>query len=128
MSAQSEEYKSHLIMIVEDERNIQEVLRLSLEMENYEVITADNGKMALDLLSSIAILPSAILLDLMMPIMNGWEFADAVSKNSRLSKIPIILVTAYGDRAQSIPSMALIEKPVDLNVLIETVNKCCRTK
>ena len=115
-------------MIVEDERNIQEVLRLSLEMENYEVITADNGKMALDLLSSIAILPSAILLDLMMPIMNGWEFADAVSKNSRFSKIPIILVTAYGDRAQSIPSMALIEKPVDLNVLIETVNKCCRTK
>lgn len=128
MSPKNEDSEKNLVLIVEDEKNIQEILKLGLEMEGFQVITADNGKMGMDILSSTSPLPCVILLDLMMPIMNGWEFADAISKESSLSTIPLILVTAYGDRAKSIPSKAIVEKPVDFNVLIEAVNKCCGTQ
>lgn len=93
------------ILIVEDEKGIQEVLKDALEMEGYTVFTADNGQEGLEMLPKMPT-PCLILLDLMMPVMNGWQFAEVISKDMTLATIPVVLVTAYGDRARSTTGMA----------------------
>ena len=115
------------ILIIEDEKSIQEALKVALEMEGYIVFTADNGQEGLDKLPTIPT-PCLILLDLMMPVMNGWEFAEIVSKDITLATIPVVLVTAYGDRAREVTSKAIIKKPIDLDLLLKTVQKWCEGK
>jgi CheY-like chemotaxis protein len=112
------------ILIVEDEKSIQEILKDALEMEGYSVFTADNGKEGLAKLPTIPT-PCLILLDLMMPVMNGWQFAEAISKDMVLATIPVVLVTAYGERAKLVPSKGIIKKPIDFEFLLKTVEKWC---
>jgi CheY-like chemotaxis protein len=116
--------KCRSILVVEDEKGIQEVLKIALEMEGYIVYTADNGKAGMEMLPSIPT-PCLILLDLMMPVMNGWQFVEVISKDITLATIPVVIVTAYGDRAKSIPSKGILKKPIDLDSLLKTVEKWC---
>jgi CheY-like chemotaxis protein len=111
------------VLIVEDDEAIRDTLQFALELENYSVVTAANGKLGLELLSAIPP-PSVILLDLMMPVMNGWEFADALKRDRNLSDIPVVLVTAYGDKARAIDSKGIVEKPVELEDLYRVVRQC----
>lgn len=113
-----------VILIVEDDEAIRETLRLALELEGYSVATAADGKEGLEALSKIE-RPCLILLDLMMPIMNGWQFAEAIEKDMILAQIPIAVVTAYAEKATSIKSKAIIKKPVDLDALFRIVEKWC---
>lgn len=115
-------YKS--ILVVEDNKEIQDSLKLALEIEGYHVFTADNGKQALEQLSRIPT-PCIILLDLMMPVMNGWEFVDEISKDLMLSTIPIVVVSAFGDKKGTPKSIGYIQKPIDLDTLLDTVAKHC---
>lgn len=124
MEIQTKNKNCNNILIVEDEKGIQEILKDALEMEGYKVFTADNGQEGLKLLPSIPT-PCLILLDLMMPIMNGWQFAEALSKDMTLATIPIVLVTAYGDRASLIPAKGIIKKPIDLDALLDIVKQWC---
>ncbi len=116
--------KCKSILVVEDEKGIQEVIKMALEMEGYKVKTADNGKAGLELLPKMET-PCLILLDLMMPVMNGWQFAEAISQDMTLATIPVVIVTAYGDRAMSIPAKGVLKKPIDLDLLLNTVKKWC---
>lgn len=115
-------YKS--ILVVEDNKDIQDSLKLALEVEGYTVFTADNGRDALDQLSRIPT-PCVILLDLMMPVMNGWEFVEEISKDLMLSTIPIVVVTAFSDKKTTPKTNDIIQKPIDLNALLKTVSKYC---
>jgi CheY-like chemotaxis protein len=112
------------VLIVEDDKSIQEILKESLEMEGYTVFTADNGQVGLEMLPTLPT-PCLILLDLMMPVMNGWQFAENISKDMTLAAIPIVLVTAFEDRAKLIPSKGIIKKPIDLDLLLNTVQHWC---
>lgn len=112
------------ILVVEDDEGIRETLRLVIELEGYQVQTATNGKDALEKLGQGS-RPSLILLDLMMPVMNGWEFAQALQEDSYLSQIPIAVVTAYSEKAKSIPAKAIIKKPVDMDRLFGVVREYC---
>jgi len=114
------------ILLVEDEPEIRESLKDALESEGYEVVTASNGQEALDVLSTIR-KPCLILLDLMMPVMNGWEFAEALQADSELAEIPIIVVTAFGQELQRsrIATWDVIPKPVDLDRLFRSVKCFC---
>jgi CheY-like chemotaxis protein len=112
------------ILVVEDDEGIRETLRMVIELEGYKVNTASNGREALELLSKTSH-PSLILLDLMMPEMNGWEFAEAVQSDGGLSQIPIAVVTAYSDKAKTIPAKAIIKKPVDMDQLFGVVHEYC---
>lgn len=116
--------KCSSILVVEDEKGIQDIIKIALEMEGYKVFTADNGKEGLELLPKMQT-PCLILLDLMMPIMNGWEFVEALSKEMTLATIPVVIVTAYGERAHSVPSKGILKKPIDLDALLDQVNKWC---
>lgn len=111
------------ILVIDDDEAIREVLKISLEMEGYPVMTAANGSDALKILSS-APDQGLILLDLMMPVMNGWEFIDEFQKIDKYASIPIILISAYSERAQDFPIVQeIFSKPMNFNILLERV-KC----
>ena len=69
--------------------------------------------------------PSLILLDLMMPVMNGWEFAHALESDGAYAHIPIVTVSAFSDPDKRIRSKGFIKKPIDLDILFAFVRKYC---
>src|SRR5262245_55711029 len=103
------------ILIVEDDRDIREILAETLVDYGYEVTTAANGLEALKQLRSMTTLPSIILLDLMMPIMDGYAFLDERGRDASLVAIPVAVVTARhlvdSSRLRGTP---VIAKPIDL--------------
>ncbi len=122
---ESSSHPCRTILVVEDDPAIRLALTMALEMEGYTVKSAGNGKEALELLPRMDT-PCLILLDLMMPIMNGWEFAKALRQNMILAPIPVALVTAYSEEAATFEgAQALIKKPVDLELLLKVVRHFC---
>jgi CheY-like chemotaxis protein len=116
--------KCNTILVVEDDEGIRESLQLMLEYSGYKVVTAANGKQGLERLSSIE-QPCLILLDLMMPVMDGWAFAEVMKKDTALATIPIVVVTAFADNAQSIGASRIVKKPVDMDALLRFVSEYC---
>ena len=116
--------KSKTIFVVEDSPDISFVLSELLESEGFKVQVAENGVVALELLQKHGV-PSLILLDMIMPKMNGWEFAkEFTEKYDHLC--PIIAMTAAADaqqRAKDINAVDLIEKPFDFDKLLATIKK-----
>lgn len=112
------------ILIVEDDEGIRDALKLILEFGGYEVETAENGKVGIERLSTIA-KPCVILLDLMMPVMDGWAFADIMKKNMSFATIPIVVVTAFADKAKSVGAARIVKKPVDMDTLLGFVREYC---
>lgn len=95
-----------------------------LETEGYRVSEAENGKIGLDVLKTIQ-RPCLILLDLMMPVMDGWKFAEAIEHDVEFGQIPIVVVTAFADKADTLKVRSVLKKPIDIEVLLKTVNKFC---
>lgn len=112
------------ILVVEDDEGIRNTLHFAIEGEGYQVFAAANGREALDLLSGMP-KPCLILLDLMMPVMNGWEFSKMMQEDSVLATIPIVIVTAYSDQAKTVQSRGVLKKPVELSRLFEVIRRWC---
>src|SRR5689334_1963358 len=110
------------ILIIEDEKGIRESLQEVLEYEGFQVSTASHGREGLEMLES-NLAPAIILLDLMMPVMNGWEFAEAVNKSPEYSSIPIIIVSAFADKAEAINAKGIVKKPINLDQLLSLINE-----
>jgi CheY-like chemotaxis protein len=114
------------VMIVEDDRDTREMLARFLELEGFDVREAANGQLALEALREDAA-TCVILLDLMMPVMNGWQFRKAQTSDPSLSKIPVVVVTAAGARDQvpAIEADGWLSKPVDFDRLLATIDPLC---
>lgn len=113
-----------IVLIVEDDAAVREALTEVLEDQGYCVFCAGNGAEALRTLPQIP-RPAVILLDLMMPIMNGWELAAALRIDDRFRDIPIAVCSAHHDRTP--PELRFVPKPINLVHLIETVEELrCR--
>jgi CheY-like chemotaxis protein len=112
------------VAVIEDDPDIRESLREILEFEGYKVISFQNGKEAFDRLQNDP-LPHLILLDLMMPVMSGWEFLDRKKfSQNRISAVPVVVMSAVPERTAKTADMAgFIRKPVDLDTLLATVEK-----
>ena len=116
---------SATVFIVEDDLDTREMLARFLELEGFTVESAENGKLALERLGGGS-RACVILLDLMMPVMDGWQFRQAQVKNEHLAKIPVIVVSAAGrDRIERIDADAYLSKPVDLEELLGCVTQFC---
>jgi len=115
------------VLVVEDDPELLNSLSEVLESEGYRVACARHGLEALGRLRGGA-RPSVILLDLMMPIMNGWQFRYEQRQDSDLSKIPVVVVSAKSDsrqHAEWLEADGYISKPIDLNVLFGTLSRYC---
>lgn len=113
------------ILLIEDEKAIQQMMQDVLELNGYEVHTATNGEEGIHRLRSLDPLPCLILLDLMMPGMNGWQFLDFQRTDPRLQNIPVVVCSAYKESARSIRPSAIVDKPVQLKSLLGAVEAFC---
>jgi CheY-like chemotaxis protein len=116
------------ILIVEDAADIRFLLKSLFETEGFAVDQAANGQEALDVLHSADSLPALILLDLMMPVMDGYEFRIKQEAEPRLAGIPVVVMTADGDisaRRSSIRAREYLKKPVDINRLLSIARSAC---
>ena len=111
------------VLLVEDDKDIRDAVSAVLEAEGYTVITAGNGQEALAALERGQ--PCVVLLDLMMPVMNGWDFMEEVKKSRRLADLPVVVVSAYSERkAEGV--RRVLKKPLDVNQLLAAVaDYCC---
>jgi CheY-like chemotaxis protein len=107
------------VMIVEDELDIAEALAAILETAGFRVIKAANGQDALDLLSR-GERPSVTLLDLMMPVMSGWEFLAELEGDPNLVDLPVVVLsaTAY---SKDLMGRTFLRKPIDMHHLVSVV-------
>lgn len=116
------------ILVVEDDIDIRDTLAQVLEAEGYAVALAANGSDALDVLRSSQSMPCVILLDLMMPVMDGWQFREEQLKDPVLARIPVVILTADG-RADAKLAIARasdgLAKPVRLDHLLRVVSQYC---
>lgn len=115
------------ILIVEDDAPIREVLSEILQLDGYEVLTAGNGEEGLRRLAE-GPPPHLILLDLMMPVKDGFTFRSEQRKNPQWREIPVIVLSANSNLETRVASMGekipFLKKPVDLEVVLETVRNC----
>jgi len=112
------------VLLIEDEPDIRESVADALEIEGVKVLTASNGREGIELLKTIPA-PDLILLDLWMPVTNGWEFLDLKKGDRRLAPIPTVLLSAYPVPNEHEGVEGFIKKPIDLDALLATVNKFC---
>jgi CheY-like chemotaxis protein len=114
------------VFVVEDDVDTRDMLGRFLELEGFHVELASNGKQALERLNG-GVRPRVILLDLMMPVMDGWQFRREQVRDPELARIPVIAVSAAGrDRIAELGANAYLAKPVDLEQLLERVNYYCQ--
>ena len=113
------------ILLVEDDADSREAVRDILEDAGHTVATAQNGREGLSWLEQQPA-PDLILLDLMMPVMNGWQLMSELSRNDRLHPIPVVLLSASGDlatKARELGAVGYLRKPLDLDDLLAAVQR-----
>jgi CheY-like chemotaxis protein len=112
-----------VVMVVDDDDAIREALQDVLGDEGYDVIAASDGQQALEFLHEEK-RPSVILVDLWMPVMDGWKFLDALLQNPRFSQIPLVVLTAAREqRARDLQVAEVLTKPVQLDQVLAVLER-----
>lgn len=114
------------ILTVDDDEEIRSSLNALLEMEGFESVWAKNGQVALEYLKRVSDneLPDLVLLDFMMPVMNGQDFYNEVQKDKRLSQIPVVMMTANGNLVnvmEKVEAGGFMSKPMDYDTVVKMV-------
>ncbi len=115
---------SYQVLLVEDDDDICEPLGEMITAMGCGLLTAQNGQDALDLLDSLSTLPDLILLDLFMPVMNGFSFLEAIKGREKLRSIPVVVLSA--STGQRLPLAAgVLQKPIEEAALLATIRQYC---
>lgn len=112
-----------VILIIEDDAEARDALADFLSLNDYRVIAAANGRDGLAILKS-DVRPDVIILDILMPGINGFRFRRLQKREPALASIPVIVTTAIG-RAAGIAADVIMQKPLDLQVLLREVDRVC---
>lgn len=116
------------VLLVEDDDAIRASLAEGLRENGLKVALAENGRQALDLLRSEPH-PSAIVLDLMLPVMDGWDFRHEQLRDPALRDIPVVIITATGFTAKTIRTQLgdvdVLAKPIRQAELLDVLNRAC---
>ena len=121
------------IMVVDDDQDVIYTVKFLIEDwgDEYEIITADSGLKCLELLKDNQI-PDVILMDIMMPEMNGWEVHEKLKQNPEWKDIPVIFVTSVQDKTSRITGSVIaddfIDKPFETRELKEKIDKLVKEK
>jgi len=118
--------RTRRILLVEDDADVRGALAALLEGEGYQVVEAAHGGEALAHLRATTF--CLILLDLMMPVMNGWQFRAEQLKDPALAAVPVVVVTAdnsVAEKAAEVGAAGYLLKPIDFSELLAHVERCC---
>ena len=114
------------VLIVEDDADLREMMAQLLTLEGFQAETAANGRDALEYLQK-GDPPDVILLDLMMPIMDGWEFRRRQRQDPTLANVPVVVLSALdATRAVDLEEAAFLKKPLDFDRLLQLVRRYCQ--
>jgi two-component system chemotaxis response regulator CheY len=119
----------HDILLIDDSPDLRLPMKRLLEMEGYGVICAENGQVALETLRSSAQLPGLILLDLMMPVMDGQTFRAHQLQDAQLAAIPVIVMSASAlvkHQSDQLGVYAYLSKPVEIDRLLDLTERVFR--
>lgn len=119
------------VLLVDDDEQILRSLRVYLELEKYQVETAVNGKEALELLKKEK--PDIMVLDIMMPEMDGFEVLEKIKEDNEVKDIPVIMLTAKGQdvdvlKGYQMGALSYMTKPFNLNELVENIELVLSSK
>jgi CheY-like chemotaxis protein len=112
----------HTVLVVEDEAPLRELMREALELSGYQVVAAGNGREALDALAKVEHV-CLVLLDLLMPVMNGWEFLTELQSRPAFAAVPIVVHTSEPGQAPA--ATRVLQKPIKLDRLLSVVGEYC---
>ena len=113
----------HTVFLIEDEEELREMMREALELNGYSVVTAEEGSQALAKLSAIQNL-CLVILDLVMPGMNGWDFFKAMRQRVEFGAVPVVVYTSSPGRAPQ-GATRVLQKPMTFERLLSTVREYC---
>jgi DNA-binding NtrC family response regulator len=120
--------RAEIILVVDDDDGVRDALGDLLASDGYEVAVAENGRIALDLLRA-ELRPCVVILDLMMPIMDAWDFRAAQVQSPELKAVPVIVITAAGFSKESVRAhfgdLPFFGKPPDTDALLATIKQTC---
>ncbi len=120
------------IMVVDDEPDLLEVVKLILESDGYQVVTANSGQEALSIIEKE--MPDLVLLDIIMPKMDGWEVFSRIKGNPRTHDIPVIMLTAKDQRIDKLIGLHVVRvddyitKPFGRAELLERIKRVLQEK
>ncbi|MFP2929316.1 response regulator [Pyxidicoccus sp. 3LG] len=117
---------SRPLLVVDDDADLREALEEVLRDAGYEVLGASNGKHALEVLGAAQTLPGLVLLDMMMPVLDGGGFARAMRREEKWRDIPVLVFSASANArqvAEEIGACGHLRKPVDVDTLLEAVGR-----
>jgi CheY-like chemotaxis protein len=109
------------LLVVEDDEGARAALGDILDLEGYDVALSANGQEALEYLRNEP-LPDLIILDLQMPVMNGWQFRREQTRDARFALVPVIVVTAF-QSAGDIDVAEIVHKPIDIQRLLAIIRQ-----
>ena len=113
------------VLIVEDDADLRDMMAQLLSLEGYQTAVVGNGREALDYLQHEQA-PDLILLDLMMPVMDGWEFRRLQQANPALAGVPVVVLSALDhQRSSTVDAAAVLKKPLDFDRLLQLVRRYC---
>jgi two-component system response regulator MprA len=118
-----------MVLVVDDDRNVCDLISSMLKGQGYETAVACNGKEALSYLKTSSRRPGLILLDLMMPEMTGWEFRKLQQEDPSIAGIPVAIITGLDDvagKASGIGVVDVLYKPSRVETLSALVSRFCR--
>ena len=114
------------ILVIDDDPDLRLLLSAVLKSEGYDVLTAENGAAGLSVLRTMV--PDLIILDFMMPVMNGWQFREAQAAIPQYAHVPIVCLSGYHAarrQAAALGMGACIQKPFEIEDLIKIVHRSC---
>jgi CheY-like chemotaxis protein len=116
------------ILVVDDDHAIRETLRAILKDEGYEVVATRDGREALDQLETMPP-PGLCIVDLVMPVMNGWELCAELARRPSLAQVPVLLVSANSHLdapPAGLETVHVMKKPISFDRLLEYVERYCK--
>jgi CheY-like chemotaxis protein len=114
---------THTVLVVEDEQDLREMMRDALELNGYTVVTADHGVDALAKLATIENL-CLVILDLLMPVMDGWDFVAKLRQQTGFALVPVVVHTSSAGQAPAGVTRVL-QKPLLFSRLLSIVREFC---
>ena len=113
-----------MVLVVEDDEDVRDSIFDALTRKGYQVAVAENGQEALAVLAGRPH-PCVVLLDLVMPVMDGWQFLSSVQLDPVLARIPVVVVSAHASTHPPAGTSQLLRKPFDFHDLFQAVERHC---